>query len=345
MIIGEAGRGMAAYHAATGKVIWTNEAKYSGPCILHDASIITDRYAYDLLTGMPLTRKDPLTGEEATWAYRRRYGCNYAIASEHLLTFRSAAAGYYDLAEDGGTGNFGGFKSGCTSNLIVANGVLNAPDYTRTCVCSYQNQTSLAMVHDPDVDMWVTYLNESEGGPIKQVGINLGAPGNRRGPDGRFWIAHPLLPLMRDPQRESGVTVGVEVEHGPGGFYAQHASKVTGDLNWVAASGCRGIERLEVDLRTENRAVCTVRLLFADPDHDQPGKRTFDVHIEGERKLRALDIVAEGGGRWKAAEASVREVEVTDGQLTLQFVPGGADSTSTKFLPLLCGAAITATYN
>ena len=43
-----------------------------------------------------------------------------------MLTFRSGAAGYYDLLNDGGTGNFGGFKSGCTSNLVVANGVLNA---------------------------------------------------------------------------------------------------------------------------------------------------------------------------------------------------------------------------
>ena len=29
--------------------------------------------------------------------------------------------------------NLGGSKSGCTSNLIVADGVLNAPDYIRTC--------------------------------------------------------------------------------------------------------------------------------------------------------------------------------------------------------------------
>jgi len=36
--------------------------------------------------------------------------------------------------------NLGGFKSGCTPNLIVADGVLNAPDYTRTCT----NQGALA---------------------------------------------------------------------------------------------------------------------------------------------------------------------------------------------------------
>src|SRR2546427_4621223 len=44
------------------------------------------------------------------------------------------------------TGNLGGFRSSCTNNLVVAGGLLTAPDYTRTCTCSYQNQTSLALV-------------------------------------------------------------------------------------------------------------------------------------------------------------------------------------------------------
>ena len=93
-----------------------------------------------------------------------------------MLTFRSGAAGYYDLLNDGGTGNFGGFKSGCTSNLVVANGVLNAPDYTRTCSCAYQNQTSLALVHMPQVDLWSVddfASNHQLKEPIKHLGINF----------------------------------------------------------------------------------------------------------------------------------------------------------------------------
>ena len=59
------------------------------------------------------------------------------MASEHILTFRSGAAGFYDLQSHAGTGNFGGFKSSCSSNLIVANGVLNAPGLTLGCTCNY----------------------------------------------------------------------------------------------------------------------------------------------------------------------------------------------------------------
>ena len=126
---------------------------------------------------------NPLTGELQPWSITRAYGCNNIIASEHLLTFRSGAAGYYDLDSMSGTANLGGFKSGCTSNLVVANGVLNAPDYTRTCSCAYQNQTSLALVHMSDMEMWTvnhaaTLLKAGQ--KVGQVGVNFGAPGDRR---------------------------------------------------------------------------------------------------------------------------------------------------------------------
>jgi len=162
MLKGEPTKGMIAYRGKGGAVLWSNDVSRGGPYILHRDTVITDKYAYSLLTGEQNMRVDPLTGEEKPWIFKRNYGCNYAIASEHLLTFRSAAAGFYDLEHDGGTGNFGGFRSSCTSNLLAANGVLNAPDYTRTCSCSYQNQTSLALVHVPDIEIWTTYFDENK---------------------------------------------------------------------------------------------------------------------------------------------------------------------------------------
>jgi len=121
----EAGAGVIAYRGSDGEVLWNqSKLKHGGPCLLWRDKIITNGgggFALDLKTGEP-------TG----WNYKRMYGCNTAVGSEHLLTFRSGAAGFYDLAGDSGTGNIGGFKSSCTSNLIVADGVLNAPDYTRS---------------------------------------------------------------------------------------------------------------------------------------------------------------------------------------------------------------------
>ena len=40
--------------------------------------------------------EDPLTGKKVAWRiYSRTYGCNYPVASEHMLMFRSAAAGLF----------------------------------------------------------------------------------------------------------------------------------------------------------------------------------------------------------------------------------------------------------
>ena len=338
-VVDEPKSGMAAYRGRDGVELWSSEVSYGGPCILHGATIITDRHAFDLLTGEQEMRRAPLTGAEEPWAFTRRYGCNYNIASEYLLTFRSAAAGFYDLENDGGTGSFGGFRSGCTSNLVVANGVLNAPDYTRTCTCSYQNQTSLALVHMPEVELWVTYLGESDDGPIREIGVNLGAPGNRRAPDGCFWIGHPLLPHVDEPEKESGLTAGISVAVGQGGYYTHHASSITGGDGpaWVAASGCRGISRLELDLRARQRATYEVSLHFADPDGSTPGKRVFDVLIEGRRVLADLDISAEAGGANRALVQTFVGIAVDDGKLTLEFVPARPEVDDDAVLPILCG--------
>jgi PAS domain S-box-containing protein len=161
MIRGEPS-GISVHSIHDGSVIWTRDISDGGPYILHNDTLITERTAFHMLTGKQKTRIDPLTGEEMPWVFRRDYGCNYIIGSENVLTFRSAAAGFFDLQGDGGTGTFGGFRSSCTSNLIAANGVLNAPDYTRTCSCSYQNQTSLALVHMPELDLWTTYYAQPQ---------------------------------------------------------------------------------------------------------------------------------------------------------------------------------------
>lgn len=128
------------------------------------------------------------------WRYWKSYGCGSSNASTHLLLFRSGAAGFSDLEHDGGTGNIGGFKSGCTASMIAADGILNAPDYTRTCTCSYQNQTSLGLVHRPEMELWASNQTiEKVDGSIRQLGLNFGAPGDRRAENGTLWLHVPRV--------------------------------------------------------------------------------------------------------------------------------------------------------
>lgn len=247
----EVGEGMAAYRGVEGKILWQDlKRKYTGPCILHNELILTSANSYQassgafkLLDGTPHLVRNPLTGKLEPWRVSRAYGCNNIVASENLLTFRSGAAGFYDLLSQSGTGNLGGFKSGCTANLVVANGVLNAPDYTRTCTCSYQNQTSLALVHMPEMELWAYTqfgLDATDGDRIERVGINFGAPGDRRAADGTMWLEYPSV-------GGDSPTVPVTVTGKGTNYFRRHALQVSGDgLPWVASSGLRDCETITI---------------------------------------------------------------------------------------------------
>ena len=185
----------------------------------------------------------------------------------------------------------------------------------------------------------MTYAGEGGDGPIKNIGINLGAPGNRRAPDGGFWLAYPLLPHVAEPEKESGLSADISVEAKPEGVYAHHASRIVDGhgWSWVAASGYRGIFRLELDLRTPQPASYEVRLHFAEPDHTAPGKRLFDVLIEEQKVLEDFDIFAAAGGRNRSLVRAFAGIEIEDGKLTLEFVAPRSRAGETASLPLLCG--------
>ncbi len=339
MLPDEPGDRMIAYRGKDGEVLWDKPHQYYGPCLLHGDTIITQTIsldqlgnAFSLLTGEQLMHKNPLSGVEAPWQFGRNYGCNTVVASQHLITFRSAAAGYFDLANDGGTGNLGGFKSGCTSNLIVANGVLNAPDYTRTCTCSYQNQTSLAFVHMPEVEMW-TFNTFSPGEePVQRIGINLGAPGDCRAPGGMLWLDYPSvggpspdIPIAVTPQQPE--------------WFCRHSSRIAGDgLKWVAASGAKGLTSLTLtlDKKAEKDRLYTVTLYFVEPDEVSPGERVFNVALQGQQVLKDFDIVAEAR---RANHMIVKEFKGISvrGDLVVTFKPSASANTSAT---VLCGIMV-----
>lgn len=322
---------MSAYRGANGDLIWDESISYGEPCIIHGDTIIAGTGAHSLLTGAQKMRVDPLTGIETPWTYHRNYGCNYAIASENLLTFRSGAAGFFDLGSDGaggGTGNFGGFKTGCTSNLVVANGVLNAPEYTRTCRCSYQNQTSLALVHVPEVEVWTDYGDKGPEGAIRSVGINLGAPGDRRAESGTLWLEYPKV---AGPSPAINISVTPETTR----KFSYHSSRVQGDdgLPWVAASGLDGVSTITLDLGAsvvggsgagaigaEEERLYAVALHFAEPADLKPGERKFDIYLQDVLVRQGLDVVAEAGGANRALVLRFGAIPVTR-ELVVRLTP------------------------
>jgi outer membrane protein assembly factor BamB len=325
-------KGMRAYRADRGKVLW-HHASYAGPAMIHGDTILKDQSACDLLTGKPKLREDPLTGQPAPWAWVRGYGCNTPMASEHLLTFRSGAAGYFDLCGDSGTGNFGGFRSSCTNNLVVAGGILTAPDYTRTCSCLYQNQTSLALVHMPENEMWTTFGTTEVKGTVKRLGINLGAPGDRKDERGTLWLEYPSV-AGKSP------AVPVKVAPAKAQWFRRHESSVEGPgLKWVASSGVKGVEAVYVSLSAKPvKLTYTVRLHFLEPDRLSAGKRRFSVSLQGKGVLTDFDIAREAGGPNRAVVREFRGVRVRHG-LMVTFRPS---SSAPVGAAVLCGIEVRA---
>ncbi len=343
-----------------GKLLWHHEAWHTLPLLLVDDKVIWTVYhsgtalpALNQFTGEVAMRRHPLTDKEIPWSFTRNYGCNRTLyASKHLFTFRSGTAGFFDLKRDGGTGNLTGFRSGCRNNLLPANGVLSAVEMSGGCYCSYPLQTSVAFIHMPDVDFWtmtpsrqeipdMAERNERMGdqtvaGIIRTLGLNLGAPGNRRDDNGLLWLNVAQTPLTSSPG------ISLELETGEAGdWWRKHSFRMSGDgWPWVISSGIEALDFISVDLAPEvvdpeNRNY-TVRLHFAEPVAE-PGQRIFDVRVQDRTVLAGLDIAAETGGIDRGLTRVLNGINVRD-TLKIELIPaGGQDSLP----PVLSGLDIT----
>jgi len=295
-------RQMTARRGGDGAMLWERGGRFTLPAAILGERLIPGRpgTARSLITGEDWMREQPHTGERSGWTFRRTYGCNTLNASPHLLLYRTGYAGFFDLEHDTGSGTFSGFRSGCTANLIPADGVVNALDYTRTCTCSYQNQTSLALIHmpgDSNIEVWTRY--DAAAPDPRGYGINLGAPGRRVDPgSGRVW-------------------------HDAAGTHRRHPSAILEQrrgLDWVAASGKEFTEEADraITLYDLLETHYTIRLHFAELQPGVvPGQRVFDVLIDGETVLNNFDIVAETGG---GLRGTFKEFSVASGMtLTVEL--------------------------
>jgi outer membrane protein assembly factor BamB len=354
----EVSRGMVAYRGSDGKVLWKSADSYRGPPILYHDWVVTqtgggsgsaaaEAKVFNLLTGEYVMRKHPMTGETIPWTWIRFKGCNTAVASENLLTFRSAAGAFVDLTSAQGTATLGGFKSGCTSNLIVANGVL----------------TSLALLHIPNIAYYTFnyYPNPSEPTPVRQVGVNLGAPGNRYTENGTLWLE---FPSVGGPSPD----IPIRAKYQNPQWIRHHNSRIEGKYDWVAASGVTGVREVVVRMFIQpgdnpssvqafdkhiekipswsqdqikgafgKPRPYTVRLYFAEIAGCEAGRRIFDVSLQGKQVLEGFDVAKEAGKTNRCVVKEFKSIEIED-DLRVTLTPTGA----TQARPLLNGIEIIA---
>ena len=130
----EVGGRLSVFDLSDGKLKWETEADYASRPLLNKDTIYAQGGAWDVLTG-----------SERPFNFKRSYGCGILAGSRHMMVFRSATLGYFDLTRNEESEDYGGIRPGCWINAIPAGGLVLVPDATAGCKCSYLNQSWIAL--------------------------------------------------------------------------------------------------------------------------------------------------------------------------------------------------------
>jgi outer membrane protein assembly factor BamB len=334
-----ASRRITALSHDDGRQLWSEPVGYRvRPLIIGD-TLHAEPWAFDLRTGKPKTRVHPVTDREDRWQFARPgHHCGLPVASPHALFFRSACFGYYDLDSDAGTMHFGAQRPGCWINFIPAAGLLLLPEASVGCMCPFPNMCSVAFKPAAQNKAFAYYSAPGPLTPVRDLAINLGAPGDRRDREGTLWLGFPR------PVGSLVLKLPLEVAFYPGGTFVGRNSTYTPIAGtatpWLYTSAARGLQKCAIPLlgQADGTAAYTVRLAFADPDNDEPGRRVFDVKLQGKQVLANFDIAKEAGGRDRPVVKVFADVEVRD-KLVIELV-AKTDPRAPEQTPILEGVQV-----
>ena len=308
---------MQALRGVDGSVLWdVDEAPYFDPHVLLDDLIIDrDGITYDLKTGKRAERVSPLTGEPEAWSFKK-HGCNHLIACDGLVTWRCA---FYDLHGGSGSMVLKGMDAGCTPTLLPAGGLLNLPNFGTHH--KRNRMTALALIHVPENPFWTSYAvadkaksKPTGATPIRRVGYNFGAPGDRLADDGTLWFAV-------GPKNAQGVVVaGKDLE-----WFTKHPGQ---SGHWKGSAGVVGASDVSVPTTMPSGKaqpggtprLYHVKLFFVEPSAVKAGQRVFDISLEGKIVLKGLDVAKEAGSENRTVIREFPDVEII-GPLDIRLSP------------------------
>jgi outer membrane protein assembly factor BamB len=275
------------------------------------------------------TRTNPLTGLKEARIFPKRYGCDGGVDYGALFTMRSATAAFYDKRTESGTINISGPRSGCTNSIIPANGLLNVPYFYEGCTCSYPLPMAVSLTSMPEeFEQWTSWGEvpfATLDGKIKRLGLNLGAPGDRKTDDGTLWLNHPDV---GGPSPKLSITTKPETPE----FFYRHSLFMNGGDGWpwVTASGARGLR--SITIKGIKPGSYSVSLLFSAPDKKEC---SFSVSINGQERLKNVQPLGDAGIPMQGSKRLIQNVEVS-GPITIELTP-------IKGTTVLCGVELIAT--
>ncbi|MFO7907591.1 MAG: malectin domain-containing carbohydrate-binding protein, partial [Pirellulaceae bacterium] len=222
------------------------------------------------------TRTDPITGDEGDLFFLRGYGCGGTVASSTMNLMRSGTVGLYDLADDSGMRNLPGTRPGCRITLSPSLGMLVSLQGTGDCFCPYNLPTSLAMApaRQRSNEDWAVFMDQERVDRTCQLGLNFGAPGDRRDEQGFLWLGYPKDRTMFSTGGARGEfpqTIALPLDldvAASGGPYRVNADRVTMENTkrpWIAASGIEGIRKLALSLVHHDPLTTTLASPVATP--------------------------------------------------------------------------------
>ncbi len=318
---------ITALSSENGKMLWSRPLNYMVRPVIVNETVIVEPRACDLRTGEIKTRVHPVTGQTVPWEYfRPGHTCAVTSATSSCLFYRSYNAAFYDLAGDRGITYFGAIRPGCWINMIPANGLLLFPEASAGCTCSFPLRTTVVLkpAEKKETADWSVFVNQGPITPVKRLGINFGAPGDKKDDKGELWFGYPR------PITGYGIRFDLKEKVTPNMGYFSYDTRgleVKGtDKPWLYTSGCLGLSSCKIPLIDEawsvKSSVYTVRVGF----YVNSGDHIFDIKLQNKTVLENFDPMDETSSDKEVVIKEFKGIEV-ENDLMLELV---SDKTAPK---------------
>ena len=139
---------------------------------------------------------------------------------------------------------------------------------------------------------WANSNYKWSGKQIKQLGLNLNAPGDRTADNNTLWLEYPVA---------GGASPDIPVKIDSADYFEirkDPISVISESSPWISSSAIGGIRSLEITLSKDHQSAETtykVSLYFSELENKKQGERVFDVIIQNYKVLDDFDIVNETG--------------------------------------------------
>lgn len=312
-------RKLIVLDATDGSERWSKNANYMNRPAIIGNEIFAEPWAFELTTGKPKMRPHPLTGEESQWRFSRPgHHCGVITATPNMMFFRSGFIGYYDLYRDSGTRHFAGQRLGCWINAIPGNGLVMIPEASAGCVCQFSIASTVVMEPKVENKSWGILSAVGPKTPVNRIGINFGAPGDRKDLSGREWFGYPR-PATRN-RLEFVFDLKPKLANG-GGWYSRNVESVNlGDVEspWLLASGGRALQRFEIPLLGKGDDASSYDVKFYFANLESSDSAAFEIRVQSQTVRSGVVLEGASSGRVNIDTIELPNVQVEE-NLVVEF--------------------------